>query len=91
MYGNREPLGRSLSFQGTEQDAAVCIAFRLLKAAGRRTKGFSDLRSNSNLRIAYGSIQVMFLAGTKPTGILAISFMDLISTTETLFDCSFAT
>jgi hypothetical protein len=43
------------------------------------------------LPIAYGSIQVVFRAGTNPTGMLAISFMDLISTTETLFDCSFAT
>ncbi len=33
----------------------------------------------------------MFRAGTNPTGIRAISFMDLMSTTETLFDCSFAT
>jgi uncharacterized protein (TIGR02118 family) len=43
------------------------------------------------LRTTYGSIQAMFRAGTNPTGIRAISFMDLMSTTETLFDCSFAT
>ena len=43
------------------------------------------------LRTAYGSIQAMFRAGTNPTGMRAISFIDLMSTTETLFDCSFAT
>ena len=42
-------------------------------------------------RIAYGAIQVMFRAGANPTGIRAVSFKDLISTTETLFVCSFAT
>ena len=47
--------------------------------------------ADPNLRTAYGSIQAMFRAGTNPTGIRAISFIDLMSTTETLFDCSFAT
>ena len=46
--------------------------------------------ANSSPRIAYGRIQATFRAGAKPTGISAISFRDLISTTETLFVCSLA-
>src|SRR5258708_6260955 len=39
----------------------------------------------------YGRIHVVFRAGVNPTGTLAVSFIVLMSTTETLFDCSFAT
>ena len=39
----------------------------------------------------YGAIQTTLRAGAKPTGIRVVSFMVLISTTETLFVCSLAT
>jgi hypothetical protein len=39
----------------------------------------------------YGAIQVAFRAGMNPAGIRATSFIDLISTAETLLVCSFAT
>ena len=62
------------------------------EATGRRTTWIGDLRRcDSKLRITYGTIQVMFRAGPNPTGIRAVSFRDLISTTETSFVCSFAT
>jgi hypothetical protein len=57
----------------------------------RSLNKFSDLPCDSNLRIAYGNIHVVFRAGANPTGIRAISFSDLISTTETSFVCSLAT
>jgi hypothetical protein len=47
--------------------------------------------ADSNLQIAYGSIHVVLRAGANPTGIRAVSFRDLISTTETSFVCSLAT
>jgi hypothetical protein len=37
------------------------------------------------------AIHVAFRAGANPTGIRAVSFRHLISTTDTSFDCSFAT
>lgn len=40
---------------------------------------------------AYGAIHVAFRAGMNPAGIRAISFIDLISTAETLLVCSLAT
>ena len=48
-------------------------------------------RCTANLRIGYGTIQVALRAGANPTGIRAVSFMVLISTTETLLVCSLAT
>ena len=48
-------------------------------------------RRTANLPIAYGAIQVAFRAGENPAGISAISFMVLMSTTETLLVCSLAT
>jgi hypothetical protein len=76
----------------TASPSRVHCILTFMEATGRRTATFGDLRRcDSNFPIAYGSTQVMFRAGTKPTGIVAISFIDLISTTETLFDCSFAT
>jgi hypothetical protein len=63
---------------------------RKLQVAGQRvsaTCGDEILK----LRIAYGTIQMMFRAGPNPTGTRAVSFRDLISTTETSFVCSFAT
>ena len=40
---------------------------------------------------AAGGTHVAFRAGANPTGIRAVSFRDLISTTETSFVCSLAT
>jgi hypothetical protein len=42
-------------------------------------------------RIGYGAIQATFRAGAKPTGTSATSFMEAMSTTETLFVCELAT
>jgi hypothetical protein len=52
---------------------------------------FSDLPCDSILQIDYGNIHVAFRAGANPTGIRAVSFRDLMSTTETSFVCSLAT
>jgi len=46
---------------------------------------------DSILQIDYGNIHVAFRAGANPTGIRAVSFRDLMSTTETSFVCSLAT
>jgi hypothetical protein len=51
---------------------------------------FSDLPF-AILQIDYGNIHVAFRAGANPTGIRAVSFRDLMSTTETSFVCSLAT
>lgn len=45
----------------------------------------------SNLRIAYGSMPVVFRFGTNPTGIRVTSFRELISITETSFVTAIAT
>jgi len=43
------------------------------------------------LYASYGSTAVMFRFGTCPTGMRVISFMDLMSTTDTEFDAALAT
>jgi hypothetical protein len=58
---------------------------------GRRARWFGDLRCDSDLRMAYGAIHGVLRAGKAPTGITATSFIDAISTTETLSDCALAT
>ena len=57
----------------------------------RKFHGIGDLRCDSNLQIAYGSIPVVFRFGTNPTGIRVTSFRDLISTTDTSFVTALAT
>src|SRR5258708_6650301 len=52
--------------------------------AGRRIIMFGDLRSDSNIRIAYcWSIPVVFRFGTYPTLMRVTSFCALMSTTDT--------
>ena len=60
-------------------------------AQGRRATRFDDPRYTFLFPTAYGTIQVALRAGENPTGISAVSFMVLISTTETLLVCSLAT
>jgi len=73
------------------ESARACDHQRAATLMERSLNKFSDLPCDSNLRIAYGNIHVVFRAGANPTGIRAISFSDLISTTETSFVCSLAT
>jgi len=49
-------------------------------------EGFLDLSPT-----AYGRVAVMLRFGTWPTGMRVTSFSDLISITDTEFDCAFAT
>ena len=52
---------------------------------------YSRVDWDPDRKIAYGSIPVVLRLGTKPTGISAISFIDLISTAETSFVTALAT
>ena len=48
-------------------------------------------RVGSGEETCYGSTAVMFRFGTCPTGMRVISFMDLMSNTDTEFDAALAT
>src|SRR5207253_6394962 len=70
-----------------------CFFFSSRRRHTRWPRDWSSDVCSSDLNatwIAYGAIHVAFRAGMNPAGIRAISFIDLISTAETLLVCSLA-
>jgi P27 family predicted phage terminase small subunit len=83
-------VGRVLAISATWQVPALKLASRpagWIVVAHRGDSATCD----AMFGLAYGSIHVVFRAGLNPTEIRAISFRDLISTTETSFVCSLDT
>ncbi len=89
--GVRSSFERELqSSRATPTGSADPGAGRATNAGSRRTMQFGNLRPGI-FSDGYGAIQATFRAGANPTGTRATSFMEAISTTETLFVCELAT